>query len=554
MIIFRKSVSIFVFLIIFTESYSQKKSNFYGSFESTGIYYQENEVDNYNEEFASNNYLNLKYIFNSNWSFEAQIESYSPVRLQGYSDSFEKTHLSTLSINYKKNGFGFTFGSIYEQFGTGLSLRTWEDRELGINNSILGMRSTYENDRVTIKFVGGWQKKGRQISVGKVLGLDSEFTLLDSDETYQNLIIGLSYVGRFENLAFPNIFPPVGYEFNDLTNLFSGRMDYAKNDFYFAYEQIYKTEDGITQFGLILNDFVKKGSAHTMNIGIAKSGFGFDFTFRRLENMGFYGDRFEQGELYGESTINYLPALTKQHDYLLTNINIYESQPYVSFPDPSLMKAGEIGFQMDLYYDIEEGTFFGGKYGTSLSLNLSSWNNLDGKYSYNPLDYETNFLGFGQKYFSEQSLELRKKWSDNFSNIFLFLNKYYNKRYVAEKFGEINSQVLVVDNTIKLKNKKSLRLEAQHLFNKDDMKNWYGFGVEYNFNYNFSGYYNTIVNYQNTDDGKPRYYSFGASYSKNSSRFSVSYGKQRGGLLCYGGICRYVPEFKGLSFSINTSF
>ena len=122
-----------------------------------------------------------------------------------------------------------------------------------------------------------------------------------------------------------------------------------------------------------------------MNLGVAKSGFGFDFTFRRLENMGFFGDRFEQGELFGETTINYLPALTKQHDYLLTNINIYESQPYVSFPDPSLMKAGEIGFQIDLYYDIKKGSVFGENM-VDLSLNFSSWYNLDGEYSYNPLD------------------------------------------------------------------------------------------------------------------------------------------------------------------------
>ena len=45
------------------ENYSQDQSNFYGSFESNGVYYQENEVDDYNDRFASNSYLNLKYIF-----------------------------------------------------------------------------------------------------------------------------------------------------------------------------------------------------------------------------------------------------------------------------------------------------------------------------------------------------------------------------------------------------------------------------------------------------------------------------------------------------------
>jgi len=550
----KKFIIVFILLIIIDNIHGQSSSSFYGSFESNGVYYQENEDEKYKDKFASNNYLNLKYILNSSWNFEVQVESYSPMRLQNYSDSFENTHLSTLNINYSKNNFGFTIGSIYDQFGSGLILRTWEDRQLGINNSIWGLRSTYGNEKVNLKLLAGWQKKGSQISVGKVMGFDSEFTLINSSDIYENLILGLSYVGRFENLSFPDISPPVGYDFNDLTSLFSGRIDYVKNDFYLSYEQIYKSKDGVALQGAIFNDFVKEGAAHSLNIGLAKSGFGIDFSFRRLENMGFYSDRFEQGEVFNETTINYLPALTKQHDYLLTNINVYESQPYVSFPDPSLMKSGEIGYQMDLYYDVKKNTFMGGKYGSKLSINISSWYNLDGDYSYNPLDYNTDLFAFGEKYFSEQSFELRKKWSEKFDNIFLFVNKYYNKRYVEEKIGEINSQVFVLDNTLKLNNKKSVRFELQHLFNKDDKKNWYGYGLEYNFNYDFSTYFNTIVNYQNTEENKPNYYSFGVSYSKNASRYSISYGKQRGGLLCYGGICRYVPEFKGISFSINTSF
>ena len=105
----KNSLLILTTLILINKNYSQTQSNFYGSFESNGIYYQENEQENYANEFASNNYLNLKYLFNSSWNFEAQIESYSPMRLQGYSDSFEKTHLSTLSINYKKKRIWFNF-------------------------------------------------------------------------------------------------------------------------------------------------------------------------------------------------------------------------------------------------------------------------------------------------------------------------------------------------------------------------------------------------------------------------------------------------------------
>ncbi len=88
-------------LIMINKNHSQSQSNFYGSFESNGIYYQENEQENYANEFASNNYLNLKYLFNSSWNFEAQIESYSPMCLEGYSYIFDISHLSSLCLYYK---------------------------------------------------------------------------------------------------------------------------------------------------------------------------------------------------------------------------------------------------------------------------------------------------------------------------------------------------------------------------------------------------------------------------------------------------------------------
>tara|TARA_B100000886_G_scaffold320572_1_gene262139 strand:- start:401 stop:2038 length:1638 start_codon:yes stop_codon:yes gene_type:complete len=543
-----KSIKIFLITLFFL-SFSYSQSNkIYGSFESNAVYYQENEEEDYENKLASNNYLNIKYLFNSNWNVEVQVESYLPKRIQGFSNSFEKTHLSTLSINYSKNDFNTSIGTIYDQFGSGLILRTWEDRQLGINNSLWGFRTSFDSKNFNIKLLGGWQKKGIEISSGKVVGIDSNIKLLNNDNKYQNMVLGLSYVGRFENLNY------IEYDFNDLTNLFSTRLDYYTNEFYLEYEQVIKSKDGIIQAGLISNEFVKKGSAHSLNLGFIQTGFGLDMTFRRLENMPVFSDRFEQGEIYNESNVNYLPALTKQHDYQLANINVYESQPNVSFPDPGLMKAGEIGYQFDLYYNLKEGSSFGGKYGSKLSLNISSWYNLKGKYNYFPSEYDTDFIGFGEKYFSEQSLEIRKKWSEKFDNIFLFINKYYNKRFVEEKSGEINSRILVIDNTLKLNNKKSIRLEIQHLNTKDDKKNWYGYGLEYNFNYNISAYYNTIVNYENLDEDKPTFYSIGASYNKNASRFSVSYGKERGGLLCFGGICRYIPEFKGFSFTVNTSF
>ena len=129
-------LALFLFFLLFTsKGFSQSNNFFYGSFESNGVYYQDSESSDYDKKFASNSYLNLKYNLNNKWVFDLQTESYLPLALQNYSDLLEDTFVSTFSINFNPNDFNFTLGTIYEQFGSGMLLRTWEDRQLGINKS-----------------------------------------------------------------------------------------------------------------------------------------------------------------------------------------------------------------------------------------------------------------------------------------------------------------------------------------------------------------------------------------------------------------------------------
>jgi hypothetical protein len=62
-------------------------------------------------------------------------------------------------------------------------------------------------------------------------------------------------------------------------------------------------------------------------------------------------------------------------------------------------------------------------------------------------------------------------------------------------------------------------------------------------------------NYGNADS-KQRIHYFTASmgYIKDSNRFSVSYGRQRAGIFCVGGVCRNVPASNGVTLSITSSF
>jgi hypothetical protein len=440
-----------------------------------------------------------------------------------------------------------SIGNFYEQFGSGMTLRSWEDKNLGINNSIRGLNTNYRiNDEFNITALIGQQKKGFKYSKGYILGFDSEFDL-SKITNGSTLLMGLSYVGRNDQNTISDFY-------SEMTNLFSGRIDYSSNSFYSNIEIVDKSKNPISVFGSLSNTFIKKGSSLLLNSGFFNKGFGIDFTFRRLENMSLFSEREAYGNPYNESIVNYLPALTKQHDYSLANLYVYSAQPNVSFQTNDLMKVGEIGMQIDLYYFFEKNTFIGGKFGTNVSINGAVWNNLDGNFDFDNQNYDTDLFGFGQKYFSEISLEIRKKWSSKFDNIFLFINQYYNSRFIEEKVGEVKSNVLVLENTYKLNDKKSLRLELQHLSTKDDNKNWSAYAIEFNLNSAFSIYLSDLYNYQNPkEEKKIHYYNFGGSYSKGINRFTINYGRQRGGLVCTGGICRYVPESSGLSFSISSS-
>lgn len=549
-----KKYTFYLILFFFNSSilYSQILKNLTSSYESYSAYYLDDSKTGdftYEDRFRSNNYLNLKSNIGYNWNFELQIESYLPTALLNYSPNFKDTGISTFNISYNKDNLNLSLGNFYEQFGSGMILRSWEDRSLGINNSIMGLNAKYRiNDKINFTTLIGNQKKGFKYSKGYIVGFDSEFDLSKILKNNSTFLLGISYVGRNDQKTKSDFY-------DEMTNLYSARIDYSSSYFYSNIELVNKSKNPIVIFGSVSDTFIKEGSAILFNSGFFKDGLGLDFTFRRLENMSLFSEKEAYGNLYNESIVNYLPAITKQHDYSLTNLYVYAAQPNVSFQSNNLTKAGEIGIQTDLYYFIEQETFLGGKYGTNLAINASVWNNLDGTYDFSNQNYETDLFGFGEKYFSEISFEIRKKWSPKFDNILLYVNQYYNKRLVEETTSEVKSNIFVLENTYKINDNKSLRLELQHLSTKDDTKNWSAFGLEYNLSSAVSLYVTDLYNYQNpVKEKKIHYYNFGGSYSKGINRYTVNYGRQRGGLVCTGGICRYVPESTGLSFSITTSF
>lgn len=530
----------------------ESNSAWYNDDKKTGPFRDEENNDK-DKHFRANNYLKLDYNFLTKFTASVQIESYEPFALINYSTNFKGTNLGTYSLNYKSSKVNATLGHFYEQFGSGLILRNWEDRQLGINNALLGGKISYRPlGAFGFTILYGNHRVGFETSNGDIFGVNAELELESMfkwNETALN--IGFSYVGREEEINREN----PNYE--ALTRAYSGRIDFSHQNFYTSIEYVGKSDDAIVQVNQVSNDFIKPGNAILFNAGYSKKGFGFDATFRRLENMSFFSDRKKSGNIFLENIINYTPGLTKQHDYLLTNIFVYQAQSAISFLDPGLLKVGEIGGQVDVFYNIKKDTFLGGKYGTKLAFNAAYWAGLEGNFDYANQDYTTELFEFGNKYFSDLNLEIRKKWSPKWRSTFYFVHQFYNKKEIEGIFSAkpIETNIGVVESTHKLGNSKSIRLEAQKLWSDSEGHDWVGGTFEFNLSSKISFYVNDI--YNNGDDSatsKTHYYNLGGSYNKGATRIGLNYGRQRAGLVCVGGICRFVPEATGLTATLTMAF
>ena len=555
------------------------------SFESNSQWYlNDDKTGDFDEDekLRANSYLRIDYQISEHFSSGFQLESYMPEPLLNYSRLFDKEiGLGTFYLNYKTKKLDITLGHYYVQFGSGLMLRSWEDRALGANNALRGGKIIYDpTNYLRLTALYGKQRKGFDVSDSTIYGFETQFDIADALqlESLNTLQLGLSYVGKQEDYSNETPNPDATVKIPEMVNAFGAQLDLEYKNLYTSFEYIFKTKDvRLNNFTPNIVSFSEKalfdGNAITWNIGYSQKGFGIGSTFRRLENMRFFSERSAMNLVNNptsQMSMNYLPALTKQHDYTLANIYLYQSQPGLvvenyEFP---LIKSGENGVSMDVFYNIKKGTLFGGRYGTKLNLNWAYWANLKSTYTDpsgslylvgDDLTYETELLNFDNKLYSEINAELRKKWTPKLKSIFTYINFSYNKGFLESKGADsfVNAWIGVAESTYKFQGGKSVRLEMQHLSTNDDARNWVGGTLEYFFNSKFGIYLNDSYNYEEskiTENTKIHFFNVGGSYTKGSTRVGVNYGRQRGGLLCVGGVCRPVSKNTGVTLNLVSTF
>ena len=503
---------------------------------------------------AINGFGNLMYT-QGGFSAGMRFETYNNA-IQGFSaqNRYKGTGIGNRFIQYQDSIFNVTIGNFYEQFGNGLTLRTYWEPNLGIDNALDGARLIITPIRgVTLKGIYGRQRLDFDSKItnadGIIRGSDAEFNLnsifKSLAEKQTQLTLGTSFVSRYQNgeTRFED-----SLVFLTPSNVSSSavRLQLNRKALALSAEYAQKINDPSADNAYLY----RKGKAFFLNASYSGSGFGINAAVKYIDNMSFRADR--NLKLFDVPT-NFLPAITKQHTHNLA-ATLY---PYAT------PLTGEVSFMGEVFYTFQKGTKLGGKYGTQLSANFAAANGLDttrlkGIEAYTD-GYQVNSLKFGPtKYVRDFNLEVKKKLSKKFSTAFTYYYFEFNTLVtpVTNDFkGIVYANIEVLELNYKFTPKDNLHLEFQGLQTDQDKGDWATVVAEFSHSPHWSVALIDQYNYGNSSEEKRVHYLFGTvGYINGSQRITLGYGKRREGVFCIGGVCRAVPATNGFELMYSASF
>lgn len=558
-------------LAVSTVNAQENKVAVHGSIQSDILIPQEDHkigTGTYNDWGLTNTYaevgLTSKHI-------EAGVRAeYLEHPLPGFDDPrFNGWGVSNIYVKALGNGFDVTVGDFYDQFGSGFVFRTYEERSLGIDNSIRGARLNVSAVKgANLKLLGGvqrcfwdWDTDAWLGGADLELNMEQYFKgLADKNITW---MIGGSYLMKHENEE-DVLVPGTNYKLNmdPMVHTFGVRTRLQSGPYSFMAEYAWKTQDPSKD-----NDYIyRNGSAVMVSASYSKKGLSALVQAKRSENMSNRMKRGFVSYLGGNCRLNHMPAFSYQHTYALPALYPYATQD----------ADGEWAFLGEFGYTFKRRTALGGKYGTKLKVNFSYIRGIDKTPTESLIEgvnstmgtdgYHSKFFGFGGVYYKDINVQLEKKLSKSFKLNLMYMNQLYNKTVVEGEGGVVKSNIFVAEGKYQFSPKMTLRGEAQYLQTKQDQGDWYYGLLELSvlpyLMFTISDQYNANVPYytenKQVDDSKgthSQHYLLGSvTATYKAHRLQLSYGKTRAGYNCSGGVCRFVPASYGMTVSYNYNF
>ncbi len=504
-------VTLLVF-VLSTQGFSQTDDRWFllpdGLGFSNQLEYSYN-TDTNNEIFE--NWLNLDYnknIFSAGLRFEVfQPNDPDPSISRGkvkYADIAYK--YIGVDIGDVEEGLNITVGNFYKLFGRGLVLKSYEDRNIRIDNNLIGVKVEANYAGFTLAALSGSAANSNNLREDILHAVDLQYG------TFDLVKLGTTFASNLPSI-----------EGAARTTLASFRI-----------QPSYWNFDGYAEYGVKSNEDVQSQVFNDDEWKIGEAFYGsLNFYYDVFSIVGEYKyyDNYAFTSNDGTIFYNTAPSLRKEYTYMLLNRH----------PSP-LDQSNEEGYAVEINFNVSDETSLIANYGITNTLPNSSYyqrvNNLS-------LPIVTQL--------EEIYIQAAHNWSESLTSILAF---GYNEELSTntKNFTPILENKFYFDdiNTIKLV------LEHQQTENLTTDEKYYDdvIAIEYLRSPNFNVSLVTEMQTKEPEEGNVvrkiwSFIQFGYKLG-NHSDISLLIGTRQAGNICIGGICRYEPAFQGVELKILT--
>jgi hypothetical protein len=486
--------------------------------------------------FGAESWLNMNY---SNWGFDFTVRY----------DMFQNSNIPNPVASFNGQGIGRWFvgkridklyisgGYLYDQIGSGVIFRAFEERPLNIDNALFGVKLDYDiSSNWHAKAFTGKQKNqfGNYNSVIRGGNIDGFIHFGDStagwsiapgagvtvktldDETVSQIVNTISTYSRVDS---------IGANYNTFAYTAYNKLSAGPITWYI--ETAFKTKEvffdpfvtktnsnGSSSIGKLVR---RPGSVLYTSLNYAKDWLGLTLETKRTENFTFRAAPFVQ---LNRGLINFLPPMTRMNTYRLT-----------ARYNAATQEIGEMAYQADVEIAANDHLTF--------AVNGSYIDDLNHNKLYRELYTEVAY----------------KK--DNWSVLGGIQRQEYNQNIYETKPGVPMVQTITpyVEYLHRFDKRRALRTEFQYMNTDQDYGGWFFALAEYSIGPEWIITVSDMYNYKPTADrDDSHYWTAQGVYNHNNIRYAFGYVRQVQGVVCTGGICRLEPTFNGVKFNINATF
>ncbi len=489
------------------------------------------------------------------FKFTTRLDAFHNSPVFNPQEAYNRQGLGFYSISKDIEDLNITGGYFYDQFGSGIIFRAYEDRLLGIDNAVQGVRLKYDfSDQFRVTAFSGRQKQRFDDYKSVLTGANIEKDFYIGDEL--SLFSGAAFINRthgrqtIDDIAneirnysnYDDRFIP---KYNVYAYSVYNTLNFKNLSWFFEYAG--KTKEAIRNKAG--DKFINRdGYTLYSTIDYSLSGFGINFQYRKNRTYVLKTTPYAQ-QFRGR--INYMPPVAKQHKRRLTG-------RYA----PQTLFFGEEGYQADIKYSPSLGNTF--------NLNLSYIKDGEDKrllsaptVGFQRLTGNENVYNPGNKLYKEINFDYFRRWSRDFKTTIGVQQVDYDRTVYQNKpsANMVRTITPYAEVSYNFSRDASLRSEIQYLKTDEDQGDFFFGLLEFSLAPHYTLAVTDMINTQPRRDGAllddqswVHYYSVLGTYTANQTRFTLGYIKRVQGIVCTGGVCRVEPAFSGAQFGITTNF